>query len=117
MPQEQAEANLKLIKKTVHALRQGSPDDTHMALRFATFLEVVLNAVLLSSAGPGRPERPSAAASEANTAQQMPTFSMDMEMLPGAPVEFDFHGFTFDDNPLADPLAWWSTIGIESTFL
>ncbi|KAL2211288.1 hypothetical protein CC79DRAFT_1346479 [Sarocladium strictum] len=114
LPPEQAEANLNLIKKTVQALRQGSPDDTHMAMRFATFLEVVLNAVLLSSTGPGHAEGPAAA--DENTAQQMPTFSMDVEMLPGAPVEFDFHGFTFDDNPLADPLAWWSTIGIESTF-
>jgi hypothetical protein len=84
-----------------------------MAMRFATFLEVVLNAVLLSSTGPGHPEGPAAGASDENIA---PVFSMDMDMLPGAPVEFDFHGFTFDDNPLADPLALWSTIGIESTF-
>lgn len=41
---EQLGADLRLLKASIVAMRNGSPDDTHMGNRLAWFLEIMLNA-------------------------------------------------------------------------
>lgn len=38
--------DISLLRATIEAIRQGSPDDTHMAVRYTRFLEVLLDASL-----------------------------------------------------------------------
>ncbi|EGX43113.1 hypothetical protein AOL_s00215g722 [Orbilia oligospora ATCC 24927] len=45
----EADENMQLIRASIIAIRNGSPDDTHMAVRYAQFLEILLDASLRSS--------------------------------------------------------------------
>ncbi|KAK3897543.1 hypothetical protein C8A05DRAFT_47887 [Staphylotrichum tortipilum] len=44
-----ADPNIQLIRASIAAIRVASPDDIHMAVRYARFLEILLNASLRSS--------------------------------------------------------------------
>ena len=44
--------DLRLLRASISAMRGGSPDDTHMAVRYAQFLEILLDASG-APAGPG----------------------------------------------------------------
>ncbi|KAI9172838.1 d-lactate dehydrogenase [Paramyrothecium foliicola] len=45
----ESDDKVRLLRSSITAIRQGSPDDTHMAVRYARFLEILLNASLHSS--------------------------------------------------------------------
>ena len=45
--------DLRLLRASISAMRRGSPDDTHMAVRYAQFLEILLDA-----SSPRRPTAP-----------------------------------------------------------
>jgi hypothetical protein len=44
-----SDKNVRLLRASITAIRCGSPDDAHMAIRYARFLETLLNASLHSS--------------------------------------------------------------------
>ncbi|KAK4150204.1 hypothetical protein C8A00DRAFT_46358 [Chaetomidium leptoderma] len=44
-----SDPNIQLLRASIIAIRSASPDDTHMAIRYSRFLEILLNASMRSS--------------------------------------------------------------------
>ncbi|KAG7291236.1 hypothetical protein NEMBOFW57_001248 [Staphylotrichum longicolle] len=53
-----ADPNIHLLRASITAIRCASPDDTHMAVRYARFLEILLNAAMRSSSSSGSDSPP-----------------------------------------------------------
>lgn len=49
MVEEESNLNIQLLRASIASIRGASPDDTHMNVRYARFLEILLNAPVRSS--------------------------------------------------------------------
>jgi hypothetical protein len=66
-----ADPNIQLLRTFITAIRSASPDDTHMAIRYGQFLEILLNAsTRLSSSGGGSPPATGPGTTESGAEQQ-----------------------------------------------
>ncbi|KAF7562884.1 hypothetical protein G7046_g1246 [Stylonectria norvegica] len=100
-------ANIQLLGSAIKAIHDGSPDDSHMAIRFSKFLGIVLQGSLQTSSGTATTIGSTGSSREGlelyarYESGSIPFASLleDVGVLD-IPLNFDF---------VSDPLTWWDT--------
>ncbi|KAF7545561.1 hypothetical protein G7Z17_g9088 [Cylindrodendrum hubeiense] len=110
-----SDPDIHLLRSVIEAIRLGSADDAHMAMRFSKFLGIVLQASLPTSigqsSGTGQPEA---------DAQALGSFQMVDDFSGGA------FGSALDDGGIwdipinldvvSDPTTWWDSFSGRNGF-
>ena len=103
----ESDPSIHLLRCTIRAVHDGSPDDSHMAIRFSKFLGIVLQAALQNSSG--------TTSSDVNLASDREGSTLQM----GDNVDNDHFASILEDvgtweiplniDLVSDPLTWWDT--------